>query len=441
MRLRVSKGWAVSLLLAAVGCGQTRGVSATGAGAGATGDDDDPPAMALDFARGGSRLVALGYSSNQARLFRTFHDPALGFDCNFVPDRAGEHQRCVPSADATVVYTDAGCSELAAWDRLAWGGHGWTIGDAVSAIASDAGGGCPGDAPPHREAYRVAEQLSEEVIGLPSFPLFELREGRCQTATLPAKVTPPVHRLVPLAETELVRGQRVSVNVGNGLRLTRLIADDGAELSLGVTGSDGTACEFQRDGECVPEPIARPATASSGRFWGALNADCTVPVFEAPYAPACGTAKFGVADDGAGPPKVLSMTKATALFGMDLVLPPTDPVTFVCNPHAGDDAGQAAAPDRDLTGIFPKASKLQRGTGPLHVSWYSVGQSELLPVLADFRRASPGVVPTAEFVTDAGRACEIRTADDGTLHCAVVDDASNPIGDLAAAPEVFWGPL
>ena len=439
MRLRVSKGWTVSVLLASVGCGQTRGVSATGAGA-TGGDDDDPQVMALDFAQSGSRLVALGYSSNEARVFRTFHDQQLGFDCDFVPEATGELQRCMPSAGAIVVYTDAGCSEPAAWDESAWAGQGWAVGDSVSSIAREGYLGCPGAAPPHRDAYRVAEQLSEEVIGVPALPLFELRDSRCQPATPPAKVTPPVYRLVPLVEAELVRGQRVSLNVGGGLRLTRLVADDGAEHSLGVTGAERTACEFQRDGECVPEPIARPASPSSDRFWTALDADCSEPAFLTPYPSACGAARFGVQDDGAAPPKVTSLTAATALFGLDFVTPVTDPVTFACTAHASDGA-EGAAPGRDLTGTFPSAGKLQRGSGRLHVSWYSVGQSELLPVLANFRRASPGVVPTAEFLTDDGQPCEVRSADDGTLHCAVVDDASHPIGDLITAPEVVWGPL
>src|SRR3954467_1115187 len=113
MRLRAPSGWAVSVLLAVVGCGQTRGVPAPGGGGATSGNDE--PVMALDFAQSGSRLVALGYSSNEAQVFRTFHDTELGFDCSFVPDAAGLHERCAPSAGVTVVYTDAACTELAGW--------------------------------------------------------------------------------------------------------------------------------------------------------------------------------------------------------------------------------------------------------------------------------------------------------------------------------------
>jgi hypothetical protein len=441
MRLRDSKGWAVTVLLASVGCGQTRGVSGGGVGAAGGGNDDEPPEMALDFAQSGSRLVALGYSSNEARVFRTFHDSQLGFDCDFVPDAAGEYQRCVPSDAAGVVYTDAGCSAPAAWDAWAPSAEAWVPGDVVSGAPSDVAPTCPGDPPPHRDSYRVAEQLSEELIGGPAFDLFELREGQCVTAGLPAKITPSVYRLTPLDESELARGERVSLNVGDGLRLTRLIADDGAALSVGVTDAHGTPCEFQRDGECVPEPIARLASVSFGRYGGALNADCTEPAFLVPYPLACGTAKFGVEDDGAQPQKVRSLDKVTSFFSWDLALPITDPLTYTCSLQATHDSYQVAAPGRDLTGTLPTASKLRRGSGPLHVDWYSVGQSELLPVLADFRRASPGVVPLAEFVNDAGQACQVTPADDGTLHCAVFDDSGHAIADLSTFPEVVSGPL
>jgi len=436
MRLRAANGLVVSVLLASVGCGQTRGVSDTGGGA--AGSDDGPPTMALDFAQSGARLVAMGYSSNEAQVFRTFHDSSLGFDCNFVPDAAGVHQRCVPSTTATIVYTDAGCSEPAAWDESTWGQPGWEVGDTLSGIPSGDTSTCPGQAPPHRAAYRVAELLTEEVLGPPSIPLFALNGARCQPTIGPAKITPPVHRLVPMLETELARAERVSLNLGGGLRVTRLVSDDGAELSVGVTGADRTPCGLQRDGECVPEPIAAPPSfAPSGRFGSALNADCTEPAFVSPYSPACGAIRFAVEDDGAAPLKVMSLTKAPALFGWQLVLPVTEELTYACTASAGD----GAAPDRDLTGTLPSASRLQRGTGPLRVNWYSVGQSELLPVLADFRRASPGVVPAPEFVTDAGLPCQIMQADDGTERCAVVDEAGRPIGDLASAPEVVWGAL
>jgi hypothetical protein len=391
-------------------------------------------AMNLDFVRSGTRLVAMGYSSNEARVFRTFHDQRLGFDCDFTPGLAGADQRCVPSATVELIFTDAACTEPATWLVRT---NGLELGEAVSSATEPGAQVCPGDAPLRRDAYRVGEQLSEEVIAGTPFDLFALRDGRCQTASLPAKVTPPVYRLTPLADDELVHGERVSLNVGDGLRVTRLIADDGAELNVGVTAADRTPCELQRDSECVPEPIARGATAQNGKFWAALNADCTEPAFQLPYPVACGAAKLGVRDDGVAAPVISRLKSACTAFSWSVLLPATDPPAYGCAPLPDAGAQGLAAPGEDVTGTLPPASRLRRGAGPLHVDWYAAGQNVLLPVLADPRQASPGVVPVPQFVTDAGKPCTIMPADDGNEHCVVLDEA----GELASFPRVSWGAL
>ena len=122
MRLRATAGWAVTVLLAAAGCGQTSGTNDTGSGTGGSDTDPEPGVgtMSLDYVRSGTRVVALGYSSNEARVFRTFHDQELGFDCSFVPDAAGQSQRCVPNQQVPLIYTDADCKEPAGWVER-WG--------------------------------------------------------------------------------------------------------------------------------------------------------------------------------------------------------------------------------------------------------------------------------------------------------------------------------
>jgi hypothetical protein len=220
----------------------------------------------------------------------------------------------------------------------------------------------------------------------------------------------------------------VSVDLGDGLRLTRLIADDGAELNLGMTGRDGTPCALQRDGECVPEPVAHPAPASSGKFVTALNADCSEPAFEAPYWANCGDAKYGVQDDGVQPVRIHALEKASPFYSWQLTLPVTEALTYSCQRFDEIGVVAPAAPVRDVTGTLPTAGRLRRGAGPLYVDWYSRGQSQLLPVATN-------------FVNDAGQPCQIRPADDGTERCAIVDDWDEVVGDLAAYPEVTWGPL
>src|SRR5690349_15931973 len=122
MRLRALAGWATTVLLGTLGCGQTSGTRDTGSGAGDEDPDIGTASMSVDYVKSGTRVVALGYSSNEARLFRTFHDQALGFDCNFVPDAAGQSQRCVPNQQVPLVFTDAECQEPAGWIER-WGGE------------------------------------------------------------------------------------------------------------------------------------------------------------------------------------------------------------------------------------------------------------------------------------------------------------------------------
>jgi len=394
--------------------------------------------MALEFVRGGSRLVKMGYSLNEARVFHTFHDQQLGFDCEFVSASEGDEERCVPRRLVTVVYTDADCSEPAGWFTQLGDAE---PGEAVSSAPRSPGTNCPGQPPPHRDAYRRGERLTEETIGSPRSQLFERSESGCRSAQPPGKVTPATYRLTPIDERELVRAERVSLDVGGGLRLTRLIADDGAALNLTMTSRDGIPCEVQRDGECVPEPIARPAVENSGKFSTALDADCSSPAFEAPYWANCGDPKYGVEDDGEHPPRVRVLEKANAWYSWQLTLPVTDPLSYSCIRYDASGVVTPSAPGRDVTGTLPTAGKLRRGTGPLYVDWYGLGPSELVPVLADFRRASPGVVPAPAFVNEAGQPCEIRAADDGTERCAMVDAAGEVLGELTMYPRVSWGPL
>jgi hypothetical protein len=330
------------------------------------------------------------------------------------------------------VYTDASCTEPAAWAEASQG-RPLAIGEAVSA-GSHVGRVCPGDAPPHRDAYRVGERLREESIGGPAAGLFQVYGGRCQTASPPAKIFPAVVRLIPIPESELARGQRASVDVGGGLRLTRLLADDGAQLTLGVTGVDGTPCELQRDGECVPEPIARPAVLLSDKFYTALNADCSAPAFQMPYEATCGVPQFGVADDPALPLRVQAMAPAEAVFGLDLVQPVTEPVGYSCTAKEVSAYGWVAAPAADVTGMLPMASRLRRGTGPLYVDWFSLGERELLPV-DDLARRAWGEVAMGRFAGPDGRTCDVMPAEEGKLRCVFPDlDGSNP--DLTSFPEV-----
>jgi hypothetical protein len=372
-------------------------------------------------------------------VFRTFHDQQLGVDCEFVPSADGADQRCVPTSQVTVVYSDTACSEAVAWKVQA---SDFKEGDLVSGAFPGVPSNCAGQSLPNRAAYRVGPKLSDETLPTPDAGPYEVRAGECQHAYPPAKLTPATYSLVPIADSELARGRLVSVRITDSLRLTRLIADDGAELSLHATDNLGDPCEFQRDGECVPEPIARPASvAVPGRFWSALSSDCSVPAFQGPYTADCGDSKFGIGDDAAGQPRIYTVEPTNAAFSWTYMeLPSPDNWTYSCMPASSDITG-LMAPSRDVTGTLPSVGQQRTGQGVLHVDYYSSAGSQLLPVQVDPSQASPGVVPRAAFVNDAGNPCQIMSADDGTERCVFRDQSGVVVGDLATSPEVVWGPL
>jgi hypothetical protein len=391
--------------------------------------------MSLDFVRSGSRIVAMGYSAGSAKTFRTFYDKQGGFDCDFVAASSGEDMRCVPSVNVSVIYQDPECTRPAAWISSY---DGLVTNDAVSGGPTRAN--CPGDVAPHRESYRIGKQLSEEALRGTGPVVFEKSSTGCGPAYIPGKVAPSTFELIPLDEAELARGIRSSVKVSERLRVSRLLAEDGAELNLGVTTVGGASCAFQGDDECVPELLARPFPAASGKFQLALNADCSVPAFQTPFAPECGQPQFGLLAEGAGAPRVFSLEKPSAVFAWRPVSPMEAAVNFSCVAIAAE-SDDAAAPARELTGTFPKAETALVGDGQLQVPWRMAGNNQLLPALADPALDAPGVVPRASFVDEEGRPCQVLPADDGTERCAPYDANFSSPPDLTSYPQVVWGPL
>jgi hypothetical protein len=125
-----------------------------------------------------------------------------------------------------------------------------SIGPAFSACA----GGFP-----QRESFEIGEEVYPESPSGPLPPVFELRGTNCVTAYPPAKSIPAVNRLIPHADRELVAAEPVRLDVGGGLYLSRLLGEDGSELTVGATTATGVACSIQASGECIP--LDKNATA------------------------------------------------------------------------------------------------------------------------------------------------------------------------------------
>jgi hypothetical protein len=243
----------ISLGLEVLGCGQVGGTSAGegsshvgGAGAGEGSSDGLPAATdRYAFAKSGDRLQALGYTSDGAAQFRTFHDSLLDFDCEFVSGKSCGDRQCVPTRSAQLIFLDASCSEPATWTPF----QAAQPGDWVSVVQPSSE--CPG-APSVRDTFELGEQIYPEAVPPSAAPLvYELRGGRCVVASPAAKSIPAVQRLFPRAATELVAARPVSFDVGGGLRLSRLLGEDGSELTVAVTDAAGEACTVVPNGQCL----------------------------------------------------------------------------------------------------------------------------------------------------------------------------------------------
>ena len=306
-----------------------------------------------------------------------------------------------------MIYLDAQCTQPAVWE---WGGV--RQGDWLSEKPAQPAVECPGEAKPHREVFEVAERVYEESYMSEASPVFEHRGGECVVAFPPAKGWPAVNRLIAHPEGELVGAKRVNVDVADNLHVSRIVADDGAQLTVGTTSLRQLPCELQADGECVPAKIA---VSGSVDFFTALDADCTRPAFNAIYPSACGAPEFGVEGSTAEAFRVHRLVAAPALFyripAIDIDVP-YDPQAFTCQRAPGGET-TGYAPGMDLTGTFPTAHRARRGTGALHVDWFvSTLPGEL------------GVVPLApiqgspQFLDASGEPCTITHVADDSLRCA-----------------------
>jgi hypothetical protein len=220
-------------LFGLVGCGSTTS-------GGATGEEETPAAEPAPRGRSGTRLTALAYQAGEALQFRRFYDKELGFDCQFGLDGTGT-PRCFPERSAEVLYLDASCKSPAVRQ------DGLTRGEWLS----DESYSCPGELATHRGAYVVGEQLhGESIVGQEEYQLYRITDGGCEAAPAAAKLNPPVHRLVrtPFA---LAAGRVETFETATGLRIDRIVGEDGAAANLGVELADGTACALQRNGTCT----------------------------------------------------------------------------------------------------------------------------------------------------------------------------------------------
>jgi hypothetical protein len=231
----------------AVGCGQV--TRATG-GDGALPNDSAAGGSAstsdlFSLPKSGERVLALGYLSEGVAQFHTLHDRLLDFDCEFVDGEVGADHHCLPKHATTLIFLDATCSQPATWllDRSLQAGEWVSVGAAPGTASAMT--------PPEGEVFELAEEVYPESNLVSESQVYELQGAACVRAFPPAKSLPAVHRLIAHAQSELATAKLLNVDVGGGLRLSRLIGADGLELTAGVSTADGAVCTVQPSGEFV----------------------------------------------------------------------------------------------------------------------------------------------------------------------------------------------
>jgi hypothetical protein len=406
----------VVIITATLGCSarsHSLGDAPSGEGGGAL-----PNVGAVPFAVSGARLKAWFLVSGASQAFDTFHDQQLDTDCSF-EQAGGSSHVCFPSATADVVYLDASCHEPA-----------WTFDVSSDFTPPVWVSGMRGAPASERVGYRVTELVFAGGLGrgqamLP--PLFAASQGGCQPTQPAGLLLPSVYRLEPQDETTFVAASVVPLPVSDELSLQRLRADDGAELTLGVLGPDGKACEPQVDGVCVPVAFSvLRAEPGPGLF---VDAGCARPAFDPAAEGFVSAPKLGI-DRTTGVTRVFEL-EATAAF---VKLPQLDPATgepllaadgqptFSCQ---ADARFAAWAPGAERTARLAVAAQLRATFGELR--WVQ----QRAPGL-DAEQSSP-LERGGVFLDQQGVGCRVGAPYGHQLQCVVDSPEVYQIG-LASDP-------
>jgi hypothetical protein len=370
------------------------------AGASGVGGSADDVHFRMPYAKSGSRLRAMGYAADGAEQFLYLEDSRFEDRCVFVESADGKGLICVPYAQANlVVYADDQCTQPVI------GIDASQTGATSVSVIEQRWTQCPGSFPPHRSTYRIGELIPPDVTRFDgAAPTFVSDESGCKPWGW--KGSPPeLHHVSLVADSELVSAQPQTVTLGSELALTRVIADDGSELTYSVATSAGTACALQEDGQCVPQPLA----TESSNF---VDDQCTRTALYSPYyyLDGCGEPNYAVTK-GADGVHVFDLTLVSSLFRVTayaMMLKPSE-----CG-HSPDN-GKFYDRANDVTNTFKKYDRVRVGAGRLRaelIAWRNPNAPDEAPVPL-------GVGQGANlFRATDGRPCLVMAASDGSLRCA-----------------------
>jgi hypothetical protein len=350
----------------------------------------------------GRRLKAMGLVAGWgAWQFQYIEDSDFGQPCEFVQSADGQRLLCVPAVQVSLLFLDARCTEPVAPlvdDRQ----RGARI---VSTEAAQSAP-CAGKFRPYRSTYKVGEPIPGPSAASPNAaqPHQLGPDGRCM-ATLRWGSQSTYH-LSPMANTELVGARREVLPLANELAMTRILADDGAELTYGLLTADGTPCTLQGNGACVPDPVAFEV---EGNY---VDASCSRRALNVNYSQ-CGVPQYTVKAQADGV-HIFQVGRATRDYVRTFdAMTNASTCDALVNSLASFDAQSEA------TDLFARVDQIMTvGVGPLHLEVF---------VWPDPDASPRGLLPLAtrqksgEFLLPDGSSCQVREASDGTRRCASVD--------------------
>ena len=428
MRLRnvLWLAW-LSAVTGALGC--TQGRSEPGANRDAGGNGDGAPGgstVDLPFAVSGRRLTAyfleVEGNPNESAVFSSFHDDLLDTDCDFVPSATGGRFSCLPSASADVVYLDGDCTRPAMRvDASVSEAPAW-----VSAPSAATRPSCAGLPPSPRTAYRREARLFAggfDALGQTPPRAFTRSAAGCEETSLQSALLPPDLYALDVADESTFVGAESGVRRLTGeLGLQRLVAEDGAELTLAVLGRDGVRCEPQLDGLCVPVPFSVLSPGNGPGIY--LDSGCSERAFVSRDGAQCSPPKLGLTRTTEGSRvSRLGATAATFMKSEQIdpatgirVLDAQGHVRYACTQNS---AVAAFAPSADLTATLPRAGQLEARVGELR--WVQQGA----PV------TSGAFIPLeagGAFVDDRGIGCRPNGAVDRFFTCVTDEPDPSELG-------------
>jgi hypothetical protein len=324
---------------------------------------------AHDYIQGGSRL-------QPAQEYTTFHDTELDFDCTFALASDHETYRCVPNMIAPLVYLDEDCSEPATWlEQEPSEERVWV--SAVDGGRAIAFAGTFEVPEPERGTFEVGEEVyAAAVRGSFDWVAYAWNGEACvETETGYPKSTPAVYRLIPHEETELVLAARIEIRAQPDLWLHRFVAEDGAAKTIGTFTSERRACEFQRDGECVPLPFP---SLNSGIY---LDSDCTnIAYYLVGADPTPGWPYYFV-DISSEVLGIYSLSTPQDAFAVRLdnppVLIPGQSYATSCQLQSDEwTLSRSFAVQANVTGTFPTAQRVTETRDGQEIAWHAILDQE-----------------------------------------------------------------